>query len=126
MVWVAIPNRGISKPLFRQSKSEAVDSHIYINECLEKRLLSFIPEHHTDSYFYIIYIFVLYFWPDLAGCHYSKQTIALMDENVNFVPKEINPPNVLHAHLIENFWGCLAQKVYERGWEAYMKQQLIN
>ena len=31
-VWVAIFNRGISKPLFRPSKSEAVDSDIYINE----------------------------------------------------------------------------------------------
>ena len=49
MVWVAISNRGISKPLFRPSKSEAVDSDIYINDCLEKRLLLFICEHHTDS-----------------------------------------------------------------------------
>ena len=32
MVWIAISNRGISKPLFRASKSEAVDSGIYINE----------------------------------------------------------------------------------------------
>jgi len=35
-----------------------------------------------------------------------------MDENVNFVPKEINPPNALQARLIENVWGCLAKKVY--------------
>ena len=32
MVWAAISNRGISKPLFRPFKSEAVDSDIYINE----------------------------------------------------------------------------------------------
>ena len=42
MIWVAISNRGISKQLFQPSKSEAVDSGIYINECLEKRLLPFI------------------------------------------------------------------------------------
>ena len=30
MVWVAISNRGISKPLFRPSKSETVHSDIYI------------------------------------------------------------------------------------------------
>ena len=36
MVWIVI-----SKPLFRPSKSDAVDSDIYINECLEKRLLHF-------------------------------------------------------------------------------------
>ena len=41
MDWVAISNRGISKPLFRPSKSETVNSDIYINECLEKRLRNF-------------------------------------------------------------------------------------
>ena len=105
MFWVAISNRGISKPLFRPSKSEAVDSDIYINR--EKRLLPFIHEYRT----YSNYIF----WPYLTGCNYSKQIIALMDENVNFVPKEINPPNVRQTRPIENFWGCLAQKVYEGG-----------
>ena len=74
MVWVAISNRGISKPLFRSSKSEAVDSDIYKNECLEKRLLPLICKHHPDSNYI--------FRPDLAGCHYSRQTIAWMDENV--------------------------------------------
>ena len=33
----------------------------------------------------------------------SKQTVAWMDENVKFVPKEINPPNVSQARSIENF-----------------------
>ena len=32
MVWVSISNRDISKLLFRPSKSEAVNSGIYINE----------------------------------------------------------------------------------------------
>ena len=49
-----------------------------------------------------------------------------MDENVNCVPKEINPPNIPQACPIENFWGCLAQKVYEGGWEANIEQQLIR
>ena len=118
MVWVAISKLCISKPLFRPSKSEAVNSDIYINECLEQRLLSFICEHHPDS----IYIF----WPDLAGCHYSKQTIAWMDENVKFVPKQINLPKVSQTRPIENFWVCLAQKVYEGSWEAKTEQQLIR
>ena len=38
-----------------------------------------------------------------------------MDENVKFVPEEINPPNEPQTRLIESFW---AQKVYERDWEA--------
>ena len=53
------------------------------------------------------------FWTDLTRYHYSKHTIVLMDENLKFVSKEINPPNVPQAHLIENFWVFLAQKVYE-------------
>ena len=80
-------------------------------------MIPFIREHHQDSNYI--------FWPDLASCHYSKQTVAWMDENVKFVPKDINPPNVPQARPIENFWGCLAQKVYEVGWEAETEQQLI-
>ena len=49
-----------------------------------------------------------------------------MDENVNFVPKEINLPNVPHSRPIENFWRCLALKVYEGGWKAKREQQLIR
>ena len=49
-----------------------------------------------------------------------------MDEDFKFVPKEISPPNVPQARPIGNFWGCLAQKVYERGWEAKTEQQLIR
>ena len=49
-----------------------------------------------------------------------------MDENVNFVSKEINPSNFPQARLIEKFLDCLAQKVYEGGWEANTEQQLIR
>ena len=72
MVWGAISSRGISKTLFRPLKSEAAHSNIYVNEFLEKRLLSFIREHHPDSNYI--------FWPNLAGCHYSKQTVAWIDK----------------------------------------------
>ena len=50
----------------------------YINECLEKHLLSFTRDNHPDSNYI--------FWIVLAGCHYSKQTITWMDGNVKFVP----------------------------------------
>ena len=40
--------------------------------------------------------------------------------------KDINPPNVPQTRLSENFWGFLAQKVYEGGWEAKTEQQLIR
>ena len=50
------------------------------------------------------------FWPDLAGCHYSKQTVVWMGEHFKLVPKEINPPNVSQARPIENFWVCFGTK----------------
>ena len=71
LVWIAISARGLSKPVIRQSKSDAINSDIYISECLEKKLLPFIREHHQD----LNYIF----WPDLASAHYSKATVAWMD-----------------------------------------------
>ena len=49
-----------------------------------------------------------------------------MDENVNSVSKEINPPNVPHTRPIENFWVCLVQTVYEGDWKAKTKQLLIR
>ena len=49
-----------------------------------------------------------------------------MDENFKFVPKRFNPPNVPQTRPIKNFWGCLAQKVYEGGWVTKTEQQLIR
>ena len=58
--------------------------------------------------------------------HYSKESVAWMNENVYFVDETTNPPNIPQARPIENLWGILAQKVYEEGWEAKMQQGLIS
>ena len=91
----------MSKPYFRLSKSVGVNTDIYINECLQKKLLPFKHKHHGD--------FNHLFWPGLAGAHYSDETVAWMEKNVQFVEKASNPPN----GPIENFWGILVHKVYE-------------
>ena len=52
--------------------------------------------------------------------------VAWLYQNVNYVPKPFNPPNVSQARPIENFWGWLTQKVYEGGWEATSEQQLVR
>jgi hypothetical protein len=90
-------------PYFRPSKSVAVNIEIYINECLHPRLLPFIHKHHSDFNFQFVH--------DLAGAHYSIETIALMKENLPFGNNTTNPPNVPQARLIENLRGILAQKV---------------
>ena len=61
----------------------------------------------------------------MAGAHYSKETIAWIDENLYFVDKGSSPPNVPQARPIENFLGCLAQKVYEGGGQAANQNELI-
>ena len=85
-MWITASDRCISEPLFCISTAVAINTSIYINECLEKRLLPFIRKYHGD--------FNYLFWPDLASSHYSKGSLNWMDEYVNYVDKEFNPPNV--------------------------------
>jgi hypothetical protein len=118
LVWIAISEPGMSKPFIRLHKSAAINSKLYIKECLEERLLPFIHEHHSD--------FNYLFWPDLANAHYSGASIAWMNDYVEYEAKEDNPPSVPQARSIENFWSCLSQKIYDDGWEAKTQQQLIE
>ena len=118
LVWLAISDRGISKPFIQPSGAVAINSSIYVDKCLNKLLLPFIQEHHAD----LKYIF----WPDLASAHYSIETKTWLDKNVYYVDKRINPPNVPQARPIENFWGCLSQKVYEGGWQTTTEEELIS
>ena len=38
--------------------------------------------------------------------------------NVNVVPKDMNPPNMPQCRPIEDFFGALATKVYDKNWVA--------
>ena len=118
LMWIAISNRGMSKPYFCLSKSVAVNSNIYINECLQPKLLPFIHKHHGD--------FNYIFWSDLAGEHYSNETVAWMEENLHFVERPPTLQLFLKLGRIENLWGISAQKVYEGGWQASTQQELIS
>ena len=64
MIWLCISDKGISKPYFVPSGT-AVNQKIYLEECIKKRLIPFIKEHHSDGKYV--------FWPDLAFTHYLKQ-----------------------------------------------------
>jgi hypothetical protein len=117
-VWVAISNRGMPIPYFSPSKSVAVNTEIYINECLQQRLLPFIHKHHGDISFQFVH--------DLTGFHLSMETIAKMKENLPFFDNTAIHLNVPQARPKENLGGILAQKVYEGGWEAKTQQELIS
>ncbi|CAF1570933.1 unnamed protein product [Rotaria magnacalcarata] len=110
--------KGISVPYIGTTHGPAIDSNLYVQQCLPK-LLAFIRRYHADNNYI--------FWPDLASSHYAKTTITwLNQQNIHFVPKQVNPPNLPKARPIEDFWSILADKVYHGGWLATTEQQLIN
>ena len=91
---------------------------IYINECLQPRILLFVHKHQSDFNFQFVH--------DLAGAHFSIETIALMKENLTFGNSTTNHQNVPQARIIENLRGILEKKIYEGGWEATTQQELIS
>lgn len=84
---------------------------------MQKRLIPFINDKFPDGNYM--------FWPDLASAHYSNSVVDWMNENINFIPKDSNPPNVPQARPIEDFWSYLSQLVYENGWQAKSKRSLV-
>jgi hypothetical protein len=110
LVWLAISPKGVSAPFFLEA-GNAVNSDVYCKHCIKERLVPFIQAYHPLDR--------IIFWPDLASAHYAVETQALLHNlNINFVPKQDNPPNLPQARPIENVWGMLKAIVYDKGWEA--------
>ena len=79
MLWLAVSPRGVSKPYFCKSGG-ALEGETYRHECAAKRLIPFIDSKHKRE--------DVLFWPDLAPCHYARQTRELLErEGIPFVPK---------------------------------------
>ena len=116
MLWLAISPRGVSKQYFCKSGG-ALTRETYRKECVEKRLIPFIDSKHKRE--------DILFWPDLATCHYARQTQELLEgEGIPFVPKEQNPPCFPQLRPIEDVWAMLKAKTYMGGWEAKSEEQL--
>lgn len=101
LVWQALDENGnISEPYITMG---TINSDTYLKECIKKRLIPFIKRYNSvDS---------ILFWPDLATSHYAgKVTEYLMQQNIDFVPKTKNPPNVPQARAIEQFWAICKQR----------------
>lgn len=100
LVWQAICTCGKRSSIFIAQGS--INSEIYIEECLEKRLLPFLRQHHVSTIF----------WPDLASCHYSNATKKWYEAHgVVFVPKEANPPNCPELRPIERYWALVKKEL---------------
>ena len=89
----------------------AINQEVYLNECIKKRLVPFVQEHYRNGKYV--------FWPDLASSHFAKSVIEwLNNNNVKFVPKNLNIANVPEARPIEDFWAIMEKYVYKDGWTA--------
>jgi transposase len=101
LIWHAMDQLGnISEPYISEG---TMTSTVYLEECVKKRLIPFTLKHHE--------IEKIFFWPDLATPHYAKiVTDHLTDENIDFVQKKENPPNVPQARGIEEFWSLCKQR----------------
>lgn len=106
----------MSQPYFRESKN-VINQKVYLEDILKKKLVPFIRKQYADGNYV--------FWPDLTSSHYAKSVQEyLASENIQTVPKHLNPANVPQARVIENFWAILKRKVYEKGWKARTTTQL--
>lgn len=102
MIWQAICSCGEKSRSYVTSSN--ISSDIYIEECLKKRLLPFINRHNVSGVETL-------FWPDLASCHYSKKTQQwYIDNKVEFIARDTNPPNSPEFRPIERYWAIVKRK----------------
>jgi transposase len=104
MVWQAIDECGhVSDPYI---SDKTMTGEVYVKECLEKILLPFIKKYHKVD--------EIIFWPDMATCHYKRCVIDWFNsQNIKFIEKTENAPNVPQARPIEKFWA-LCKKEYKK------------
>lgn len=117
MMWIAISDKGISMPHFFKGVS-SINSAIYSKDCLSK-LSVFIKKYHKNDNFL--------FWPDLASCHYSSMSRLTMNNlDINFLPKDKNPPNCPQIRPIEKFWSYIKRHVYKGNAKFKNMDELIS
>ena len=71
LLWMAMSSKGTSNIYVHKSK-QAITSKIYLNECINARLLPFIEQHHRNDNFI--------FWPDNASAHYGNIVLDRLKE----------------------------------------------
>jgi len=100
LVWQAICKCDLKSSVFVYSGT--INQNVYVEECLQKRLLPMLRPHKAS----------VLFWPDLATCHYGKLTMEWYKENgVNIVPKNANPPNCPEIRPIKKYWAIMKRKL---------------
>src|SRR5258708_3918017 len=105
LIWQAIDEGGnVSRPYVSTNTQTA---ETYLKECLQKILLPFIEEHHDKK--------DVVLWMDMATCHYATQVTNWLRENeIDFIEKKENAPNVPIARPIEIFWALCKKECGKR------------
>lgn len=104
MIWQGICSCGQKTQVFVTNKT--MNSQLYKQECLKKRILPYIKAHKGP----------VKFWPDLASCHYSREVLQwYRDNGVDFFEKDVNPPNCPQFRPIEKYWAIVKQKLKKSG-----------
>ncbi|XP_065662716.1 uncharacterized protein LOC136085346 [Hydra vulgaris] len=121
LVSLIISPKGTSKRIFFES-GQVINKQAYIR-CRRKRLIHFIDKHYKNEEYL--------FWADLASSHYANEVVFFLDaNNIKYLPKVKNSPNLPEARPIEDFWGQLKRLVYEDNWQAtsipQLKRRIVN
>lgn len=96
MVWQCIDELGNVSDAFICIGT--INGEIYLKECLQKRLLPFIRKYHKNHQILL--------WMDMASSHYKREvTEWLASQNIEFVTRDENAPDVPQARPIERFWA---------------------
>ena len=100
MIWQSICSCGKkSTPYISQL---TLSGQIYVNECLQKRLLPLIKSHNNRPVFS----------SDLSSIHYCKLAMEWYKKNnVKFVPKTENPPNCSELRVIARYLAIIKRKM---------------
>lgn len=103
LIWQAICTCGKRSTPFVTTST--MNGQVYLEECLQKRLLPLLKAHDGPTIF----------WPDLASCHYTKDVLEWYKANdVDFVPKDLNPPNTPELRPIEKYWAIMKEHLLKR------------
>lgn len=96
LVWQALCTCGLRSSIF--FTKDTINDQIYEEECLKKKLLPLYRRHESPPLF----------WPDLASAHCAKSVLQwCLHNNIQFVEKNINPPNCPELRPIERYWAIL-------------------
>ena len=102
LVWMAVSQQGMSRVYIHRSNG-AINTETYLNECIRKRLVSFIDEFHSND--------SILLWPDPATAHYAQAVQTIM-KSIMFNDDKIH----LMCHKLDQLkkYGVYWNRMYTR------------